>query len=123
MTLSEQNPKKLREVPFQVRGLDIEADGEDEDYQLAPPEGKSSDEILVSLLDPELLERAKNPPPLAETQPRGPIKLQFTLWQLLAILTFASVGLAGARVLPSGVFSFLVGFVVIALFLCLVLYS
>lgn len=117
MTSFEKGSGKHRDDEARVEGLRFENDDDGEEYTLAPPHAKSPDEVLVSMLDPDLVERAKNPPPLKESRNKDRIKLQFSLRQMLAIVTFASVGLAGTQILPWGVFAFLVGvFVLVLLF-------
>ena len=119
MDLCDKGSGKQSDEKIPAGGPGLEGGDEGEEYTLAPPHAKSPDEILVSMLDPELVKRAKNPPPLQESASKGRMKLQFSLRQMLIIITFASVGLAGAKILPQGVFVFLVGCLVVVLLFAL----
>ena len=81
--------------------------GEDFEYDLAPPNCKSRDEMQAEFIDPDLLELATNPPEFAPVEDKP--RFQFSLWQVLLFMTFASIGLAAARWLPHHLFTFLAG--------------
>ena len=72
--------------------------------RLAPADGKSRHELESEQLDPAVLELAK-----AALQPEGGARLQFTLGQLMILMVFAGLGLAGARLLPRGTFAGIAG--------------
>ena len=76
------------------------------DYTVAPPTGPSKDEIEGLLVDPALIEQARHGFPI---EPPRSQSFQFSMLELLTIVTFAAVGLAGARWLPSGTFAGLAG--------------
>ena len=95
--------------PRQARDCDVE----DVEYQLAPPVGKSREEIMLSEVRPELLRLATALPP--PPKPKSQIQIQFSLRQLLALTTFASIGLATARWMPSKFFIFFGGMIILGL--------
>ena len=78
----------------------------DEEYTIAPPAGKSREEIYVSLTKRDFSLESLSPP-APEGQPPT-LRFQFTVVHLLAIMTFASVGLAGARWLPWNILTFFI---------------
>jgi hypothetical protein len=78
-----------------------EADAIDDNVALAPPEGKSQAELL------EELEGRKYE--LADEVEPAPLRPQFSLAELLVLMTIAAVGLAGARALPAAPLACLVG--------------
>ena len=119
MDLCDKGSEKQTNEKIPAGGPGLEGDDEGEEYTLAPPHAKSPDEILVSMLDPELVKRAKNPSPLQESTTKDRMKLQFSLRQMMIIITFAAMGLAGAKILPNGVFVFLVGCLVMVLLFAL----
>lgn len=72
----------------------------DEDVPLAPPEGKTPAEIEAELGGEREFE-------LPLDEPRA--EFRFSLAELFFLVTFASIGAAGSRVLPPAGFACLVG--------------
>jgi len=92
---------------------DWDRDEEDVEYTLQPETGMSRDEMEAQFVDPALLEMANSSIPPDATDARRPFKPQFTLQHIFWMMTFAAVGLAAARLLPSGVFTFIAGLAVL----------
>ena len=88
---------------------------EEKDYALAPPTGKSREEMYASLLEPnKYLLEATDPPKPSSKESQKPFRFQFSVAHMLIIMSFAAVGLAGARWMPWRILVFVVFLVVLA---------
>ena len=88
---------------------------DEEDYKLAPISSRSRGEVYSSLIDPATYTVV----PEFDDEDEGravkkpDLRIQFSLWHLFGIMTFASIGLAGARIFSPPLFAFFTGITVL----------
>ena len=88
----------------------------DENVSLLPPLGKTCAEVEAELTEPV---RPEDYLPLVDEQESDHNWLQFTLSDILILMTACGVALGGARLLPTGLFALLAGLITL-LFLAVV---
>lgn len=91
--VTPRTPPTVGKPPATVTNADEEASEEEIDYtSLAPPQGLSVVQRRIICMDPI---------PLSEEEETGPPLTQFTLREVLVLMTFLSIGLAIMYYLPA----------------------
>ncbi len=90
-------------------------DDEGDEYSLAPPEGKSRTQFEREAAEQTII--AARTSPLANPPSDTPLRLQFSTFQLFALMTLIAIGLGAATWLPPGILAGFCGFAALVVLL------